>query len=73
MNECDNAYAYLVDFYGNGIVVYSFKENKSWHVKHHYFHFDPLSADFNIAGLILVWMSGVFVLGMVLGRQDSNG
>lgn len=41
--QCDEAYAYMSDFSKYGIVVYSWKENDSWRIEHHFFHFDPLN------------------------------
>ena len=40
--DCDDSYAYLGDLGGPGLVVYSWKTDKSWLVKHHFFHPDPL-------------------------------
>lgn len=39
--SCDDAYGYLGDLGGPGLVVYSLKMDKSWLVKHHFFHPDP--------------------------------
>ncbi|XP_031622828.1 protein yellow-like [Contarinia nasturtii] len=69
--QCDNAYAYVPDLGGYGVVVYSFKENKSWRVKHNYFHFDPLEGDFLVGGVNFQWTDGVF--GMALGKQTNEG
>jgi len=70
-NECENAYAYMPDLGGYGVVVYSYKSNKSWRVKHNFFHFDPLSGDYNVGGVNFQWTDGVF--GMALGKPSSEG
>lgn len=55
--NCDNAFAYIPDLGSYAVVVYSLKDNKSWRVKHHYFHFDPLSGNYNVAGINFQWVS----------------
>ncbi|XP_030753269.1 protein yellow [Sitophilus oryzae] len=70
-DNCDDAYAYLPDLGGYGVVVYSLKNNDSWRFKHNYFHFDPLNGDFNVGGVNFQWTDGVF--GLALGPQDSTG
>lgn len=56
---------------GYGVIVYSFKDNKSWRVKHNFFHFDPLSGDFNVGGIKFQWTDGVF--SMALGKASPDG
>lgn len=68
---CDNAYAYVPDLGGYGLVVYSFKDDDSWRVKHHYFHFDPLAGQYNVGGVDFQWTDGVF--GIALSKIDSDG
>lgn len=70
-NECDNAYAYVPDLGGYGVVVYSYADNKSWRVHHNFFHFDPLSGDFKVGGVQFQWTDGVF--GMALGKANPEG
>lgn len=41
-DSCDDAYAYLSDADGYGLVVYSWAKNDSWRFRHHYFNFDPV-------------------------------
>lgn len=69
--DCNNAYAYVPDLGAYGVVVYSFKENKSWRVKHNFFHFDPLNGDYNIGGVNFQWTDGVF--GMGLDKPTIDG
>jgi len=44
-DHCDKAYAYMSDFSGYGIVVYSWEKNDSWRIEHNYFYFDPLNGN----------------------------
>lgn len=53
------------------MIVYSFKEDKSWRVKHNFFHFDPLQGDYNVGGINFQWTDGVFSLA--IGKPQSNG
>lgn len=70
-DKCDEAYAYLPDLGGFCLVVYSFKENDSWRVNHHYFYFDPLSGNYNIAGVNFQWTDGLF--GIALSPLNEDG
>ncbi|XP_062545165.1 protein yellow [Armigeres subalbatus] len=69
--DCDNAHAYMPDLGGYQVLVYSFKDDKSWRVKHNFFHFDPLSGDYNIGGINFQWTDGVF--GMAVGKRLRDG
>nr|CAH7757034.1 unnamed protein product [Callosobruchus chinensis] len=69
--KCDDAFAYIPDLGGYGIVVYSYKDNDSWRVKHNFFHFDPLQGDMTVGGVNFQWTDGVF--GLALGNPDDNG
>lgn len=69
--DCDNAFAYLPDLGGYQVIVYSFNEDKSWNVKHNFFHFDPLAGDYNIGGVNFQWTDGVF--GMAVGKRLRDG
>lgn len=40
--SCDDTYAYIGDLGGPGLVVYSWKRQTSWLVKHNYFYPDPM-------------------------------
>uniref|UniRef100_A0A1I8PA66 Protein yellow n=1 Tax=Stomoxys calcitrans TaxID=35570 RepID=A0A1I8PA66_STOCA len=64
-SECANAYAYIPDLGAYGVIVYSFRDNHSYRVKHNFFHFDPLHGDFNVGGVNFQWTDGVF--GMAVG------
>lgn len=68
---CDDAYAYLPDLSGYGLVVYSFKGNASWRVTHNYFYLEPTRGEFNVGGVNFQWNDGVFSLGMTDIQEDG--
>ncbi|OAD55981.1 Protein yellow [Eufriesea mexicana] len=69
---CDDAFAYMSDELGYGLIVYSWEQNKSWRLTHSYFMPDPLAGDYNIGGLNFQWgEEGIF--GMSLSPIASNG
>jgi hypothetical protein len=64
-NSCDDAFAYMSDELGYGLIVYSWLENKSWRFNHGFFLPDPLAGDFNIGGLNFQWFEeGIFGLSL---------
>lgn len=69
-DDCDNAFAYVPDLGAYGVVVYSLNEDRSWRVKHNFFHFDPLNGDFNVGGVNFQWTDGVF--GMAVGEVKKD-
>lgn len=69
--DCQNTFAYLADVYGPGLVVYSYKEQKSWLVKHHYFNISPLAGNMTVGGVEFMADEGLF--GMALSGPDSEG
>ncbi|XP_014273608.1 protein yellow [Halyomorpha halys] len=70
-DKCDEAFAYLPDLGSYCLVVYNFKENDSYRINHHYFHFDPLYGDYNISGVNFQWTDGLF--GIALSPLKENG
>ncbi|XP_014208506.1 protein yellow-like [Copidosoma floridanum] len=69
---CDDAFAYMSDELGYGLIVYSWQLNRSWRVYHSYFMPDPLAGDYNIAGLNFQWgEEGIF--GMSLSPIALDG
>lgn len=69
---CDDAHAYFSDELGYGLIVYSFKENKSWRFSHSYFLPDPLRGDYTIDKLNFQWgEEGIF--GMSLSPPQEDG
>ncbi|XP_047526633.1 L-dopachrome tautomerase yellow-f2-like [Vanessa atalanta] len=70
-NTCDNAFAYVPDLGGYGVVVYSLKQDDSWRVTHHYFHFEPLAGTYNVGGIEFHWTDGVFALALSEPRENG--
>ncbi|KAL2719743.1 protein yellow [Vespula maculifrons] len=68
--NCEDTYAYLGDLGAPGLVVYSWKLDRSWLVKHHFFHPDPKGGNFNVSGLAFVWTDGIF--GMALAPTPDG-
>jgi len=69
--KCEDAFAYLPDLGSYGLVVYSWKDNTTYRVKHHYFHFDPLAGNYNIGGVNFQWTDGIF--GIALSKIMDDG
>ncbi|CAB3378148.1 Hypothetical predicted protein [Cloeon dipterum] len=63
-SEQDDSFAYFADIYGNGLIVYSFKDDRSYRVDHPYFMPDPLACKFNAGGIDFRWVDGVFGLAL---------
>ncbi|EDW63659.1 protein yellow [Drosophila virilis] len=70
--QCDDAFAYVPDLGAYGVIVYSYRDNKSYRVKHNYFHFDPLQGDFNVGGVNFQWTDGVFALAVGPLKPDHT-
>lgn len=70
-DRCDQAYAYIPDLGGYGIVVYSWSKNDSWRVKNNYFYFDPLEGNLTVGGVNFQWTDGVF--GLALSNIQNDG
>ncbi|KAL6440481.1 hypothetical protein ACFW04_003182 [Cataglyphis niger] len=71
-NSCEDAFAYMSDELGYGLIVYSWQQNTSWRITHSYFMPDPLAGDYNIGGLNFQWgEEGIF--GMSLTPIKSDG
>jgi len=68
--ECNDAFAYIPDLGAYGVIVYSFRDDHSYRVKHNFFHFDPLQGDFNVGGVNFQWTDGVF--GMAVGPMNPD-
>lgn len=69
--DCDDTFAYAADMQHPGLVVYSWKTQESWLIKHHYFHPDPLAGSFNVAGTTYQTDGGLF--GLSLSKQQPDG
>lgn len=58
---CDDTFAYFSDELGYGLIAYSWEQNKSWRFSHAFFMPNPLTGDYNIAGLNFQWSAeGIF-------------
>uniref|UniRef100_A0A023F809 Putative major royal jelly protein n=1 Tax=Triatoma infestans TaxID=30076 RepID=A0A023F809_TRIIF len=68
---CDSAFAYIPDLGSYGLIVYSWADNDSWRIKHHYFHFDPLAGNYHVGGVNFQWTDGIF--GLALSPPDEEG
>ncbi|XP_017782339.1 PREDICTED: L-dopachrome tautomerase yellow-f2-like [Nicrophorus vespilloides] len=70
-DTCDDAYAYLPDLAGYGLIVYSLKADRSWRVTHNYFFLESLAGEFNVGGQHFQWNDGVF--SVALSEIKSDG
>ncbi|KAJ0176845.1 hypothetical protein K1T71_008024 [Dendrolimus kikuchii] len=70
-NDCDKTYAYAADLGNAGIVVYSWENNDSWRIKHHYFHPDPVACDFSVKGHNFSWTDAIFGLGLSAPNAEN--
>lgn len=68
---CDKAFAYIPDLGSYALIVYSLEDDDSYRVKHHYFYFDPLSGNYNVAGINFQWTDGIF--GLALSPVQKDG
>lgn len=70
-NKCDEAYAYIADVLRYGIVVYSWKEDKSWRISHNFFYPDPIACRYkldNITFRFVIFLLFVFLLSFLFLR-----
>lgn len=76
VNEKDgDDYAYITDnsIKDPGLIVYSFKENSSWKLRHQSMFADPKAADFKVNGVVV--STPINVAGIALGprmRKDNK-
>ncbi|KAL1494199.1 hypothetical protein ABEB36_009833 [Hypothenemus hampei] len=68
--NCQDTYAYLGDLGAPALLVYSWKQNRSWKVKHNFFHIKPLAGDMTVAGINFQWTDGLFGLAL---RPEKTG
>lgn len=71
-SSCEDAFAYIPDLGGYGLIVYSFRENKSWRVSHNYFYLENLAGEFSVAGLNFQWNDGVFSIALTEEKSDRS-
>ncbi|XP_043064350.1 protein yellow [Drosophila ficusphila] len=70
-SDCENTYAYAADLGSPGLVVYSWKDQESWRVHHHFFHPDPMAGNFSINGIEFQWDDGLY--GLALSKPLETG
>lgn len=68
---CDDAYAYIPDLAGYGLIVYNFKRNEAWRVTHNYFYLEPLAGEFTIGGNTFQWNDGIFSVELSKINSDN--
>lgn len=71
-NDCENSFAYIADSGAFGIIVYSFRENRSWKIHHNFFHIDPMSGLFKVSDVSFTWSDGVFGMALHNLQIDSS-
>jgi hypothetical protein len=70
-SECNNAFGYIPDLGGFGLIVYSLRENRAWRVNHNYFFPEPTSGEFSIGGHEFQWNDGVFSVALSDVKSDG--
>ncbi|RZC31751.1 yellow-f [Asbolus verrucosus] len=70
-DNCNDAYAYIPDLGGFGLIVYSLRENKAWRVTHNYFYLEPLAGEFSIGGHDFQWNDGIFSIAISDVKSDG--
>ncbi|KAF5278603.1 hypothetical protein FQA39_LY00645 [Lamprigera yunnana] len=71
-DSCDDAFAYMPDLGGFGLVVYSYREDTSWRISHNYFYVETLAGDFNIGGVKFQWNDGIFSVALSEFKPDGS-
>lgn len=70
--DCEDTFAYIADSsVPSSLIVYSFKSNDLWQVKHNFFNIDPMAGNFNISGIDYRTTIGLY--GLALSEKKSNG
>lgn len=70
--QCDDAHAYAADVFRYGLLVYSFREDRSYRVAHNYFFPDPIASRFDLDQVTFRWMDGIFGLAMTPVDKRTN-
>uniref|UniRef100_A0A6P4FW69 Protein yellow n=1 Tax=Drosophila rhopaloa TaxID=1041015 RepID=A0A6P4FW69_DRORH len=70
-SDCENTFAYAADLGSPGLVVYSWKNQESWRVQHHFFHPDPMAGNFSIKDIEFQWDDGLY--GLALSKPLETG
>lgn len=69
-NNCEDTHAYVTDAGSFGIIVYSFRKNRSWRIEHNFFHIDPTAGGFSVGETYFTWTDGIF--GIALGHLQKD-
>ncbi|GBP36654.1 Protein yellow [Eumeta japonica] len=70
--SCSNTYVYAADLGKPAIVVYSWAQNESWRITHHYFYPDPLACDYNVKGYNFSWTDAIFGLSISAPEDEYS-
>nr|CAD7586632.1 unnamed protein product [Timema genevievae] len=70
--KCRDAFAYVADVTGFGLIVYDARHNRSWRVTSNYFYPYPVSGYFDLNGETFDLMDGVLGLGMGPNKGDDT-
>lgn len=70
-NNCRDAFAYIPDVGGYGLVVYSLKQNKAWRLTHNYFYLENTVGEFSIGGHEFQWNDGIFSIAISDVKSDG--
>ncbi|XP_044272822.1 L-dopachrome tautomerase yellow-f2-like [Tribolium madens] len=70
-NNCRDAFAYIPDVGGYGLVVYSLSQNKAWRVNHNYFYLENTVGEFSIGGHEFQWNDGIFSIAITDVKSDG--
>lgn len=70
--KCGETFAYILDIYGFGIIVYDYQSDKSWRVNHNYFAFDPVQGNLNVADVNFQWHDGIFAMALGDVRNEHG-
>lgn len=69
--EQDDSFAYISDIFAFGMIVYSFKDDRSYRVEHEYMMPDPLACKFSAGGIDFKWIDGIFGMALTpLNKSD---
>ncbi|XP_052131506.1 protein yellow-like isoform X2 [Frankliniella occidentalis] len=68
--QCDDAFAYAADVFRYGLLVYSWREDRSYRLTHNLFFPDPIAARFVLDNTTFRWMDGIF--GLALSPIDKE-
>ncbi|XP_034248212.1 protein yellow-like [Thrips palmi] len=68
--QCDDAFAYAADVFRYGLLVYSWREDRSYRLSHNLFFPDPIASRFVLDDVTFRWMDGIF--GLALSPLDKK-